>query len=181
VWNPDASDKDLAAAADALSAASFALEKGRRRLATDVMGSLTESQRRTFHEMLASARPPMPSGPPPEEAPDNGRCRARGAPSCGRGVTKPQPSVPPRREEARAGGPSAALACSMPYPDPEDLETLLAARAGDPTAGSALVARHGASMMRTAWNVTGRYGSPDMEDIGQEALIAALTTSAPPT
>lgn len=73
VWNPDASDKDLAAAADALSAASFALEKGRRRLATDVMGALTESQRRTFHEMLASAKPPMPSGPPPEEAPDNGR------------------------------------------------------------------------------------------------------------
>src|SRR5262245_24407539 len=69
----------------------------------------------------------------------------------------------------------------MPYPDPDDLETLLAARAGDTTAGSALVARHGASMMRTAWNVTGRYGSPDMEDIVQEAFIAALTTSALPT
>lgn len=69
----------------------------------------------------------------------------------------------------------------MPYPDPDDLETLLAARAGDMTAGSALVSRHGASMMRTAWNVTGRYGSPDMEDIVQEAFIAALTTSALPT
>jgi RNA polymerase sigma-70 factor (ECF subfamily) len=69
----------------------------------------------------------------------------------------------------------------MPHPDPDDLETLLAARAGDTIAGTALVSRHGASMMRTAWNVTGRYGSTDMEDIVQEAFIAALTTSALPT
>src|SRR5262245_20069244 len=69
----------------------------------------------------------------------------------------------------------------MPYPDPDDLETLLAARAGDATAGAALVTRHGASMMRTAWNVTGRYGSSDVEDVVQEAFIAALTTSALPT
>jgi len=69
----------------------------------------------------------------------------------------------------------------MPYPDPDDLETLLAARAGDTLAGTALVSRHGASMMRTAWNVTGRYGSQDVEDIVQEAFIAALTTSALPT
>src|SRR5262245_41777117 len=69
----------------------------------------------------------------------------------------------------------------MPHPDPDDLETLLAARAGDTLAGSALVSRHGASMMRTAWNVTGRYGSTDAEDIVQEAFIAALTTSALPT
>jgi len=69
----------------------------------------------------------------------------------------------------------------MPYPDPDDLETLLAARAGDTLAGTALVSRHGGSMMRTAWNVTGRYGSQDVEDIVQEAFIAALTTSALPT
>lgn len=69
----------------------------------------------------------------------------------------------------------------MPHPDPDDLQTLLDARAGDTMAGSALVSRHGTSMMRTAWNVTGKYGSPDMEDIVQEAFIAALTTSALPT
>jgi len=69
----------------------------------------------------------------------------------------------------------------MPYPDLDDLETLLAARAGDTMAGTALVSRHGASMVRTAWNVTGRYGSQDVEDIVQEAFIAALTTSALPT
>ena len=69
----------------------------------------------------------------------------------------------------------------MPYLDPDDLETLLAARAGDTMAGNALVSRHGASMMRTAWNVTGRYGSQDVEDVVQEAFIAALTTSALPT
>ena len=73
VWNPDASDKDLAAAADALSAASLALEHGRCRVATDILSVLTESQRRTFHEMLASAKPPMPPGHPPEDAPDTGR------------------------------------------------------------------------------------------------------------
>ena len=73
VWNPAASDKEIAAASDALSRASLSLEKGRRRLATEVMGALTESQRQTFHEMLASAKPPMPPGPPPEGDPDTGR------------------------------------------------------------------------------------------------------------
>jgi RNA polymerase sigma-70 factor (ECF subfamily) len=69
----------------------------------------------------------------------------------------------------------------MSYPDPDDLETLLAARAGDTMAGASLVRRHGASMMRTAWNVTGRYGSTEVEDVVQEAFIAALTTSALPS
>lgn len=69
----------------------------------------------------------------------------------------------------------------MPYPEPDDLETLLAARAGDTMAGAALVRKHGSSMMRTAWNVTGRFGSPDVEDIVQEAFIAALTTSSLPS
>jgi Spy/CpxP family protein refolding chaperone len=73
VWNPAASDRDIAAAQGALQDASRALEKGRRRLAMDVMGALTESQRRTFHEKLASAKPPMPPGPPPEGDPDTGR------------------------------------------------------------------------------------------------------------
>jgi len=73
VWNPAASDKDIAQATDSLSQASLALEKGRHRLAADLLGVLTKSQQQSFHEMLASARPPMPPGPPPEDAPEGGR------------------------------------------------------------------------------------------------------------
>lgn len=73
VWDPAVSDKEILAASDTLSQTSLALEKGRRRLATDVMRALTESQRQTFHEMLASAKPPMPPGPPPEDARETGR------------------------------------------------------------------------------------------------------------
>jgi RNA polymerase sigma-70 factor (ECF subfamily) len=69
----------------------------------------------------------------------------------------------------------------MPIPDPDDLETLMAARAGDAMAGTALVERHGAAMMRTAWNVTGRFSSLEVEDVVQEAFIAALTTGSLPT
>lgn len=73
VWDPKASDRDLAAASDALAQASLALEKGRRRLASDVLHTLTGSQQQRFHEMLAAAKPPGPPEPPPEEDPDTGR------------------------------------------------------------------------------------------------------------
>ena len=63
----------------------------------------------------------------------------------------------------------------------EDLDDLLGARRGDEAAARRLVARHGASMMRTAWRVLGRWGGRDGEDVVQEALIAALTTDALPT
>jgi len=36
-------------------------------------------------------------------------------------------------------------------------------------------------MLRTAWNVVGRYGGGEAEDMVQEAFIAALTTEALPT
>jgi Spy/CpxP family protein refolding chaperone len=76
VWDPAASDKDIAAASDVLARSSLALERGRRRLATDILGALTTSQRQKFHEMLASAKPPMPPPPPPgppEDEPDSER------------------------------------------------------------------------------------------------------------
>jgi len=61
-----------------------------------------------------------------------------------------------------------------------ELDTLLAARAGDHAAGRALVVAHGPAMKRTAWSVLGRYGSTAADDVVQEALVAALTTSALP-
>ena len=73
VWNPSVPEADVAAAAETMADASLALDKARRRLAAEVLGALTESQRRTFHEMLAAAKPPMPPGPPPEGDPDS--CR----------------------------------------------------------------------------------------------------------
>src|SRR5262245_16534517 len=73
VWDPSVPEKDVSTAAETLADASQALEKARRRLAADVLGALTEAQRRTFHEMLAAAKPPMPPGPPPEGDPDSGR------------------------------------------------------------------------------------------------------------
>ena len=62
----------------------------------------------------------------------------------------------------------------------DDVETLLAARDGNHVAGCELLRRHGASMTRTAWNVLGRYGGVEAEDVVQESIIAALTTSALP-
>ena len=62
----------------------------------------------------------------------------------------------------------------------DDVETLLAAREGSHAAGVELLRRHGASMMRTAWNVIGRYGGTEAEDVVQESIIAALTTTALP-
>jgi RNA polymerase sigma-70 factor (ECF subfamily) len=64
--------------------------------------------------------------------------------------------------------------------DPDELETLAAARAGDHEAGARLVLRHGPSMMRTGWSVVGRWDAAEVEDVVQEALIAALTTEALP-
>lgn len=62
-----------------------------------------------------------------------------------------------------------------------DLALLRAAREGDHEAGALLVRRHGASMMHTAWSVTGRYATHEADDVVQEALIAALTTDALPS
>ena len=70
-----------------------------------------------------------------------------------------------------------------PNPDAsrqQDLETLLAARAGHHDAGARLVRLYGPSMIRTAWNVAGRYGGAEADDIVQDAFLAALTTSALP-
>jgi RNA polymerase sigma-70 factor (ECF subfamily) len=61
-----------------------------------------------------------------------------------------------------------------------DREDLGAARDGAHDAACRLVARHGPSMLRTAWRVLGRYGVADAEDVVQDALIAALTTPALP-
>jgi RNA polymerase sigma-70 factor (ECF subfamily) len=63
--------------------------------------------------------------------------------------------------------------------EPDDLEALEAARRGDHAAAARIVRRHGASMVRTVWSVAGRHA--EAEDVVQEALIAALTTDAPPT
>ena len=41
--------------------------------------------------------------------------------------------------------------------------------------------RHGASMVRIVWTVSGRYATTEADDVVQEALIAALTTDALPT
>jgi RNA polymerase sigma-70 factor (ECF subfamily) len=42
------------------------------------------------------------------------------------------------------------------------------------------MAEHGASMLRTARSVLGRYDGADAEDVVQEAFVAALTTDALP-
>ena len=62
----------------------------------------------------------------------------------------------------------------------ESVRLLLAAREGDNLAGRALVEQHGPSMLRTAWSVLGRYGGTEADDVVQEALVAALTTTALP-
>ncbi len=64
---------------------------------------------------------------------------------------------------------------------PADADVLSAARGGSQDAGRRLMAEHGPSMVRTAWNVLGRYGGNEADDVVQEAFIAALTTRALPT
>jgi len=64
--------------------------------------------------------------------------------------------------------------------NPQDLETLVAARDGDARAGRELVERYGPSMVRTARRVLGRFGGSEAEDVVQEAFIAALVTPALP-
>jgi len=61
-----------------------------------------------------------------------------------------------------------------------DREALVAARNGDEEAARDLVARHGPSMVRTAWRVLGSYGDREADDVVQEAFIAAWTTRALP-
>ena len=63
----------------------------------------------------------------------------------------------------------------------EDREALLRARDGDGEAAFALVARHGASMMRTARASLGRAAPGEAEDVVQEAWVAALSTESLPT
>jgi len=63
----------------------------------------------------------------------------------------------------------------------EDREALLRAPEGDGDAARALIARHGASMMRTARASLGRAGPGEAEDVVQEAWVAALGTEALPT
>lgn len=60
------------------------------------------------------------------------------------------------------------------------VQLLLAAREGDHDAGRALVEQHGPSMLRSAWSVLGRYGGTEADDVVQDALVAALTTTALP-
>ena len=61
-----------------------------------------------------------------------------------------------------------------------DLEVLLAARNGDHEAGRELVLRHAPSMVRAARHTLGRYSGTEAEDVVQDALLAALTTTALP-
>lgn len=68
----------------------------------------------------------------------------------------------------------------MSQANPQDLETLVAARRGDEAAAREIVARHGPSMIRTARRVLGRYGGTEADDVVQEALIAALVTPSLP-
>ena len=62
-----------------------------------------------------------------------------------------------------------------------DREALLRAREGDGEAARALIARHGASMMRTARASLGRAAPGEAEDVVQESWVAALSTEALPT
>ena len=59
-----------------------------------------------------------------------------------------------------------------------DLEALHGARQGDARAGRLLMARHGSSMVRTAWRVLGAQGGLEPDVVVQEAFLAALTTDA---
>jgi RNA polymerase sigma-70 factor (ECF subfamily) len=63
----------------------------------------------------------------------------------------------------------------------EDREALLRAREGNGEAARVLIARHGASMMRTARASLGRAAPGEAEDVVQEAWVAALSTEALPT
>jgi RNA polymerase sigma-70 factor (ECF subfamily) len=62
-----------------------------------------------------------------------------------------------------------------------ELDVLAAARGGSHEAGRRLMTEYGPSMVRAAWNVLGRYGGNEADDVVQEAFIAALTTPALPT
>jgi len=79
---------------------------------------------------------------------------------------------------ATPGRPFASL---MVDPAAADRDLLLAARNGDQDAARALLEGHGHSMLKTAWRVLNRYGEAQAEDIVQEALLAAFTTTALPS
>ncbi len=71
------------------------------------------------------------------------------------------------------------MANPMPEPD-DDLRWLRGARDGDQEAGRKLVAAHGGSMMRTARSVLSGRVAEEVDDVVQEAFVAALTTGALP-
>ena len=72
-------------------------------------------------------------------------------------------------------------ATQVAAPPSTELDLLSAAREGSQESGRRLMADYGPSMVRTAWNVLGRFGGSEAEDVVQEAFIAALTTGALPT
>lgn len=71
-------------------------------------------------------------------------------------------------------------ATEVAEPRSSELDVLSAAREGSLEAGRSLVAEYGPSMVRTAWNVLGGYGGNEVDDVVQEAFIAALTTATLP-
>jgi RNA polymerase sigma-70 factor (ECF subfamily) len=81
----------------------------------------------------------------------------------------------------RPGAGIALPAAAFVAGEPEPVAVLEDARRGDQDAGRRLMAEHGASMLRTARSVLGRYDGRDAEDVVQEAFVAALTTRALPS
>ena len=71
------------------------------------------------------------------------------------------------------------MANPMPEPD-DDLRWLRGAREGEAEAGRKLVAAHGGSMVRTARSVLSGRPAEEVDDVVQEAFVAALTTGALP-
>jgi len=63
LWDAASTDADLQAATDLVAERSRALDLGRRQLALEVLGLLTEDQRAAFRAMLAEG-PDVPPGPP---------------------------------------------------------------------------------------------------------------------
>jgi RNA polymerase sigma-70 factor (ECF subfamily) len=76
--------------------------------------------------------------------------------------------------------PNSAILGALIAKPQESARLLLGAREGDHDAGRRLIERHGPSMLRAAWSVLGRYGGTEADDVVQEALVAALTTTALP-
>lgn len=65
VWDPSSTEQDMIALSGTVSERAVALESGRRQLAKDLLGILTEEQRDAFLERLADDPGPPPLPPPP--------------------------------------------------------------------------------------------------------------------